>query len=288
MSGASLPADGVVRAAGGVVVRNGAGDVRLVVVHRPEYDDWSLPKGKCEPDESWEDCALREVEEETGLRCHLLGPVGTTEYVDRKGRPKEVRWWLMRPEPGELRGQAEVDVARWVTPAEADKLLSYERDRGLLQPLLRESRVWAVRHADAGERSEWTQPDHLRPLNDRGWEQARGLVKSLRDAGVTRLMSSPYVRCMQTLEPLAEALGLPVEAVAELGEGHGLDGIEPLLISGESVVACTHGDVLDELLAELRNEGLAPASAKASKGSTWALRSRAGLIRAAEYTKPPA
>lgn len=277
----------VVRAAGGVVVQDGEGDVRLVVVHRPEYDDWTLPKGKCEPGESWEDCALREVEEETGLQCHLLGQVGTTRYVDRKGRPKQVRWWLMRPEAGELRGQAEVDEARWLTPEEAMEVLSYDRDRGLLEPLLKESRVWVVRHADAGERSEWTQPDNLRPLNEHGQEQAALLAEWLRTERVDRLVSSPYVRCVQTLAPLAAALGMSVESVTELGEGHGLDGLEPLLIGGRSVVACTHGDILDELLEELKREKLVPLSAKAKKGSTWILRSRAGLIRDAQYVPPP-
>lgn len=280
-------ADDVVRAAGGIVVQNGDGEVRLVVVHRPLYDDWTLPKGKCEAGESWEDCALREVEEETGLRCHLLGPVGTTEYIDRKGRQKQVRWWLMRPESGELKGQAEVDEARWLSPAQAVETLSYERDRSLLQPLLKESRVWVVRHADAGERSEWTRPDHERPLNAAGEEQARLLAEALRGEQIDRLLSSPYRRCVQTLEPLGAALARPVETVLELGEGHGLDGIEPLLIAGQSVVACTHGDVLDELLGELRREGLAPASAKAPKGSIWTLRSHAGLIQSAGYLPPP-
>jgi phosphohistidine phosphatase SixA/8-oxo-dGTP pyrophosphatase MutT (NUDIX family) len=280
--------DGVVRAAGGVVVRND-GELRLVVVHRPEYEDWTLPKGKCEPGESWEDCALREVQEETSLVCHLLGSaIGTTEYVDRRGRPKQVRWWLMRPDAGELRGQSEVDVARWATPAEALALLTYERDRELLQPLLKESRVWVVRHADAGDRAAWTRPDQQRPLDRRGQEQARLLAEVLRQESIDRLLSSPYLRCVQTLEPLAAALGQPVDSVEELGEGYGLDGIEPLLIGGQAVVACTHGDVLEELLSELRREDLVPAGAKAPKGSTWVLRSRAGLIEHAEYIAPPA
>ncbi len=277
----------VVRAAGGVIVQISRHEVRLVVVHRPQYDDWTLPKGKCDPGEAWEDCALREVREETGLDCALLGPVGATEYIDRKGRPKQVRWWLMRPEAGELRGQSEVDDARWMTPADAMRILTYERDRHLLEPLVEESRVWVVRHADAGDRSRWTRHDHLRPLDGRGRRQAQLLAETLGREPVERLVSSPYVRCVETLEPLAQTLGLLVEEVPELGEGHGLDGIEPLLISGGSVVACTHGDVLDDLLDELEREGLVPRGAKAPKGSAWALRSRGGLIQAAAYLPPP-
>ena len=92
--------DGVeeIRASGGLVVRDG----RVVVVHRPEYDDWSFPKGKADPGESDEDCALREIEEETGLRCELGEELTTTRHRDTKGRPKRVRWWLMRPLSGEF------------------------------------------------------------------------------------------------------------------------------------------------------------------------------------------
>ena len=114
-----------VRAAGGVVLRDG----KVAVVHRPRYDDWSLPKGKLDPGESFEDAALREVEEETGLRCRLVRELPAVEYEVR-GRPKLVRYWAMEVEeeipfvPGD-----EVDEVRWVEPPEALALLSYDRDR---------------------------------------------------------------------------------------------------------------------------------------------------------------
>jgi 8-oxo-dGTP diphosphatase len=128
-----------VRAAGGVVTRTGpggdaAGPLEYLVVHRPRYDDWSLPKGKLEPGESFEDAARREIEEETGVRVELGAALPASEYVDRHGRPKVVHYWRMTPigtaawDPGD-----EVDETRWITAAQAATLLSYEHDRRLIE-----------------------------------------------------------------------------------------------------------------------------------------------------------
>ena len=118
-----------IRAAGGVVMREG----RLVVVHRPRYDDWSLPKGKLDPGESWEDAALREVEEETAVRCTLGRELEPVRY-EHKGRPKLVRYWLMTADDEtDFVPNDEVDQLRWLAPAEALELLSYPHDRELVQ-----------------------------------------------------------------------------------------------------------------------------------------------------------
>jgi 8-oxo-dGTP diphosphatase len=125
-----------VRAAGGLVCRrdeNGAAEILLV--HRPAYDDWSFPKGKLEPGESEEDAATREVEEETGLRCRLDRELATTRYRDARGRVKTVRYWLMTPIDGRLEAANEIDEARFVLVAEAAALLTYQRDRDLLDAL---------------------------------------------------------------------------------------------------------------------------------------------------------
>jgi 8-oxo-dGTP diphosphatase len=105
----------------------------VLVAHRPKYDDWTFPKGKAEGSESDEECALREVEEETGLRCRLLEELPATQYRDGQDRPKRVRYWLMTPVGGELAFRHEVDQARWVSPEEARDLLTYERDVAVLR-----------------------------------------------------------------------------------------------------------------------------------------------------------
>ena len=122
-----------VKASGGLVWRRAGGGIEVALVHRPRYDDWSFPKGKLNPGESWEDAALREVEEEIGLRCRLGHELPPTSYRDNKGRAKVVRYWMMEPLDGEFEPSDEVDEFRWLAPADADHLLSYEHDRELLR-----------------------------------------------------------------------------------------------------------------------------------------------------------
>ncbi|MGI9023859.1 MAG: NUDIX hydrolase [Acidimicrobiales bacterium] len=119
----------VVHAAGGVVWRRGPSGVEILRVHRPKYDDWSLPKGKLDPGETSEAAALREVEEETGLRCLLGKELPPVTYTDRHGRAKVVRYWAMEVLSGRFRPNDEVDEVRWVTPGGAGALLTYGRDR---------------------------------------------------------------------------------------------------------------------------------------------------------------
>jgi 8-oxo-dGTP diphosphatase len=106
-------------------------------VHRPKYDDWSLPKGKLEAGESFEDAACREVAEETGVVCELGREVGTWEYVDRNGRDKVVRYWHMTPVgTTEWSPNDEVDMKRWIAARDADALLTYDGDRRILSAML--------------------------------------------------------------------------------------------------------------------------------------------------------
>ena len=124
----------VIRAAGGVVYRSDpSGETELAIIHRPQYDDWTLPKGKVEPDETPEDCALREVREETGFRAEIQRPLGCTAYVDRRGRDKVACYWLMEVKGGRFKLGVEVDKLVWLSVPDAIKRLTYPRDRKLLE-----------------------------------------------------------------------------------------------------------------------------------------------------------
>jgi 8-oxo-dGTP diphosphatase len=122
----------LVQAAGGLLIRRQAGTLEIALVHRPVHQDWSYPKGKLEDGETFEEAAQREVLEETGLVCRLLRFIGHTEYIDRKGRPKVVAYWVMSPETGAFEANDEVDELQWLDIDAAGNQLTYERDRELL------------------------------------------------------------------------------------------------------------------------------------------------------------
>jgi len=127
----------VVLAAGGVIHRRrDDGVVEVVVIHRPKYDDWTLPKGKLEPGESLEQAAVREVEEETGFRTEIERPIGDHSYRDRHGRPKRVTYYALRPVDGRFVPNEEVDELRWLTATEADRLLTHAKDRDFVRRTL--------------------------------------------------------------------------------------------------------------------------------------------------------
>jgi 8-oxo-dGTP diphosphatase len=135
-----------ITAGGGVLLRrDGDRRTRVAVIHRPKYMDWSLPKGKLEKGESFREAALREVEEETGYRSRELGELSSVSYRDRKGRSKLVRYWLMEPVKGKFKPHGEVDELRWLTPREADGLLTYEHDRKLVRKAIRARRLRSLR-----------------------------------------------------------------------------------------------------------------------------------------------
>jgi broad specificity phosphatase PhoE len=153
------------------------------------------------------------------------------------------------------------------------------------------AKLYVVRHAAAGDRSAWTQPDDLRPLSPRGAKQAAALRDQLVDAGLKRLVSSPSVRCVDTLRPLGEAMGIEVEVDDRLAEGAGGDGALDLLAELASAPAaiCSHGDVIPDLLDALVARGVRfHDELRWQKGSTWELTCNGSGVISARYLPPPA
>jgi 8-oxo-dGTP pyrophosphatase MutT (NUDIX family)/phosphohistidine phosphatase SixA len=244
-----------IRAAGGVVRRNG----EILLVHRPKYGDWTFPKGKAKDGETDEDCALREVEEETGLRCRLGRELPATRYRALAG-PKVVRYWEMTPLAGAFSPTGEVDEVRWLPPARAVDLLSYKRDVEVVGALSAPP-LLVVRHASAGDSETWEGDDSLRPLDKKGRRQAEELVERLAPYEIERIVSSPFVRCVQSVEPLAAARGLQLETSDDLAEGAGPVRFRRLLerLAGSAAVICGHGPEL------------VPIFGRTKKGATWVL-----------------
>jgi 8-oxo-dGTP diphosphatase len=294
----TAPTDRVVPAGGGVVWRaRDDGTVETAVIHRPKYDDWSLPKGKLEPGEHALEAAVREVAEETGLTAVAGRRSRTTSYPIPEG-VKRVEYWLMRAVGGEFQPNREVDELRWLPVDEASALLSHQHDRAVVADLARtdvprEPAVLLVRHGRAGSRQEWDRPDDLRPLDEVGRQQAQRLAEVLPLFAPTAVLSAERLRCTQTVEPLADRLGLPVLPCREVGEEEydadpqaALAVLERLLeprdVPGVTVV-CSQGGAIPGLLTALgvRVEGRdEPPSAK---GSTWALGGRRGALAADYY-----
>jgi 8-oxo-(d)GTP phosphatase len=282
-----------VRAAGGIVLRGEGPDRSVALVHRPRYDDWSFPKGKLDDGEDEAAAALREVEEETGLRCRLGPSVGAVTYRDRRGRAKVVRYFRMDADGGRFTPNQEVDELRWVPIEDAAGLLSYAHDRSVLRQVLAglpASALYVVRHAKAGIRAAWSGPDEERPLTRRGRKQARRLVERFQGLEIRRILSSPFLRCVQTVEPLGEARGLAVEAIPELREGASVEellGALAWLDEGPTVV-CGHGTEIRSMIDRLEAGGATIEGARGiAKGSVWVLDREGERIVAAHYLPAP-
>ena len=153
------------------------------------------------------------------------------------------------------------------------------------------SSLYLVRHAKAGERQRWNGDDRKRPLSKRGWKQANRLVRVLEGYPIDRLLTSPYVRCRQTLEPLAADRQLPIEIHGALEEGVGIDGALTLIeqLDGTRAVLCSHGDVIPALIEHFRRNGLdGDGPVESKKGSTWVVETRKNRFVRSLYVPPPA
>ncbi|WOP17290.1 NUDIX hydrolase [Raineyella sp. LH-20] len=220
----TTPSPSPVLAAGAVVLRPSPTDdgaVEVLVVHRPRYDDWSLPKGHLDPGEQLPVTAVREVREETGWVVRLGARLDTTSYPVN-GHPKEVHWWVGTPVTDSgLDTDAETDDVRWVSIEAAAGLLTFDSDRRLVRQAVERRPLVPfvlIRHGKALSRAKWSRADRRRPLTPRGERQALALVPLLNAFGIGRVHSSRAVRCQDTLHPYAQATGLTLTTHASLDE----------------------------------------------------------------------
>ena len=294
-----------VRAAGTVAWRDAAGGPLVALVHRPRYDDWSLPKGKFHDGEHPATAAARETEEEIG--CHVaLGrwlhrvtyPVQVADGLENK----VVDYWAGRAGPGDHEANDEVDDVRWLPLDEAAHRTSWAHDREVLTRFAavepRAHTTVIVRHARARSRDAWDGDDADRPLDPQGSQQATRIAQLLPVFWLPGerplIVSAPVRRCVDTVAPLAAATGVEVSADDRLGEHTWLrDPVTTLdcirqLTKEPVAVACSQGGVVPYILEELAREGGLPlASPKAAKGSVWVLSSQDGQVVAADHLENP-
>jgi 8-oxo-(d)GTP phosphatase len=299
--------DEEVRAAGAVVWRDGAQGIETALVHRPRYDDWSIPKGKAMPGEHVLLTAVREVAEEAGVRVALGRRLPTTHYVT-EGWPKRVDYWAGRPvSPEAFSPGTEVDALRWLPLAAAARQLTYGRDVTVLDAFAAgpaaTTPVVLLRHAEAISRKTWRKAGHdddlTRPLSARGQADAHVLGQVLRCFAPGRVVSSGAQRCLATVRPYAALTGAVVETEPELTIGGSTaepagpewaatdgarEGVAKLVTAGQPVVICAHRQNLPWLLAHACATLGAPVpdGPPLRKGAFWVLQAGAGQLVTAE------
>ena len=283
-------------AAGAVLWRpvEDSSDIQVAVVHRPRYDDWSLPKGKLDAGETQAAAAVREVEEETGYRARLGRRIAVVEYRVPQG-VKNVCYWAARSLDGHFAATAEVDQLVWLSPDEAAATMAYDEDRKVLRRFAERPvdtrTVLIVRHATAGSRKRNNGEDHKRPLDKHGQAQAESLVGQLLAFGATSVYAADRLRCVQTVEPLAEELGVQVAVEPNLTEEdywedprRARERVLDIAGAGGTPVICTQGKVIPDLIGWwAARDGIRPDDSRNRKGSTWVLSLADGALVAADH-----
>ena len=281
-----------VAAAGAVLWRANDGRYEVGLVHRPRYDDWSLPKGKREICEDLLSTAVREIREETGTTAVADRRLGQVRYrVD--GAMKVVDYWSMRSTGGQFVPTHEVDELVWAEPAEAAGRLTYALDRIVLGRWMSlpptDSVVLLVRHAKAGKRGDWPGDDDLRPLDQEGRAQARRLIAVLANFGPTKVLSADLTRCLQTVTPYAESIGALVQPDPVFSDDNyardpqrTVAALHALAGPGRVTVVASQGGAIPALIDDLALTP-PPGSLTTRKAGLWAVSFIDGNAVAADY-----
>ena len=253
----------IILAAGALVWRKSKEKkIEIAVIHRPKYNDWTIPKGKVELNESSIACAYREVIEETSLETEFGMYLGEVKYQSLDG-PKQVSFWSAQVvKENTFTPNSEVDEIKWVEAAKAAKFLSLESDTEILSKfnkLKYESKpLVLLRHAKALSRDEWQGDDDDRPLDSLGQMQAKRLLSIYQAFNLEQIHTSDAIRCYDTVEPMAKALGLRLEVSNKLSESafkkdkeDAFDYARDLIKSDKRALLCSHNPILPKVLNKL-------------------------------------
>ncbi|WP_430333342.1 NUDIX hydrolase [Rhodococcus sp. ACT016] len=275
-------------------------EIEIALIHRPRYDDWSFPKGKLDPGETSIVAAVREIHEETGIVAQLGRHLsGVTYPIPGHRKLKRVEYWAAEAVSGEFEPNDEVDVLRWLTPDRVAEELSYPMDRMILRRFAQippdTTTVLLVRHAKAGSSKNYSGDDTLRPLEEKGQLQAKALVAQLEAFGASEICSADRTRCVQTVEPLAEKLGVPIRLEPLLSEeGYLADPagararVRKIAAMGGVQVICSQGGVIPDLMEWwAARDGIHLPPARNRKASTWVLSLSGGRLVAADHIDSP-
>lgn len=275
-----------------------SGEPLIAVIHRPRYDDWSLPKGKIDPGETEPVAAVREIHEETGQRAHLGRRLSRISYPIPVGT-KVVHYWVARGLGGDFTPGREVDQLQWLPVEQAVQRLTYPHDRKVASRFTKKpadtQTLLIVRHGTAGRKARYKGDDRKRPLDRKGRAQAASLVPQLLAFGASSVFAADRSRCVQTVEPLAHELGVPITLETTLTEeAYAADPkaahkrmLEIAALGGTPAI-CSQGKVIPYLIDWwCERDGVKPDKSRNRKGSTWVLSLSEGRLVAADHMPSP-
>lgn len=257
----------MIRAAGALLWReNSELKIEIALIHRPRYDDWSLPKGKIEEGESSLRCAFREVIEETGITPQFGRELGSVEYKEPAGL-KRVKYWAAKALTDEFLPNEEVDEIKWLDPDDALTRATHESDRTIINNFLaqepRTDTLIIVRHTKALERGDWDEDDSKRTLDERGLAQSERLIQHLEPFGIDEIYSSDYIRCVETVTPLAQSRGLKITEIPNLNEANfefdperAISFANAVKQDEKNILICSHNPVIPTMLRGILNTKL--------------------------------
>jgi 8-oxo-dGTP diphosphatase len=287
----------MIRAAGALLWReNSQLEIEVALIHRPRYGDWSLPKGKIDDGETTLHCAYREVFEETGIKAQFTRELGSVEYQE-SGELKRVKYWAAKAPSfdQQFKVNDEVDEIRWLTPADVTSLATHDSDKSIIENFLsqeaRTDTLIILRHTKALERGDWDDLDSKRTLDEKGILQSEKLLMHFAPFAIDEIYSSDYLRCVQTVTPLADARKLRITEIPNLNEEtfdidpeRSISFANAVKQDEKNILICSHNPVIPTMLRGILNTKLKNKDLiKLEPGDAWIVHRVRGEIVAVDF-----